>query len=57
MNKSTNKHPKEVNSVIEHNGKSYNLLSIDLSSDRLVKEIPYNADEYIRKFDSGEIAG
>lgn len=51
------KQPKEVTSVIEYNGKLYNLLSIDLSSDRLVKEIPYNADEYIRKFDSGDIAG
>ena len=57
MNKSTNKHPKDNKSVIEYNGKSYILLSIDLSSDRLVKEIPYNADEYIRKFDSGDIAG
>lgn len=57
MSKPKNKTPKEVTSVIEHNGKSYNLLSIDLSSDRLVKEIPYNADEYIRKFDSGDIAG
>ena len=57
MNKSTNKHPKEVNSVIEHNGKSYNLLSIDLSSDRLVKEIPYNIGEYVHKFNDGDIAG
>ena len=57
MEKTKAKQPKEVTSVIEHNGKLYNLLSIDLSSDRLVKEIPYNTDEYIRKFDSGDIAG
>ena len=57
MEKTKAKQPKEVTSVIEHNGKLYNLLSIDLSSDRLVKEIPYNADEYIRKFDNGDIAG
>lgn len=57
MEKTKAKQPKEVTSVIEHNGKLYNLLSIDLSSNRLVKEIPYNADEYIRKFDSGDIAG
>lgn len=48
---------KEVTSAIEVDGKIYNLLSIDLASDRLVKEVPYNVGEYVRKFDSGDIAG
>lgn len=49
--------PKEVTSAIEVDGKIYNLLSIDLASDRLVKEVPYNVGEYVRKFDNGDIAG
>lgn len=57
MEKTKAKQPKEVTSVIEHNGKLYNLLSIDLSSDRLVKEIPYNIGEYVHKFNDGDIAG
>ena len=57
MEKTKSKQPKEVTSVIEHNGKLYNLLSIDLSSDRLVKEIPYNIGEYVHKFNDGDIAG
>ena len=57
MEKTKAKQPKEVTSVIEHNGKLYNLLSIDLSSDRLVKEIPYNIGEYVHKFNGGDIAG
>ncbi|MGN1304019.1 MAG: hypothetical protein ACI4YB_03185 [Oscillospiraceae bacterium] len=52
-----NKQPKEVTSAIEVDGKIYNLLSIDLASDRLVKEVPYNVGEYVRKFDNGDIAG
>ena len=57
MEKTKATQPKEVKSVIEHNGKLYNLLSIDLSSDRLVKEIPYNIGEYVHKFNGGDIAG
>lgn len=49
--------PKEVTSAIEVDGKIYNLLSIDLASDRLVKEVPYNVGEYVHKFDNGDIAG
>ena len=49
--------PKNNNSTIELDGKIYNLLSIDLASNRLVKEVPYNVDEYVRKFNSGNIAG
>lgn len=52
-----NKQPKNNNSTIELDGKIYNLLSIDLASNRLVKEVPYNVDEYVRKFNSGNIAG
>lgn len=51
------KQPKDNNSEIEFDGEIYNLLSIDLASEQLVKEIPYNVGEYIQKFNSGDIAG
>lgn len=49
--------PKNDGSAIEINGQMFNLLSIDLASDRLVKEVPYNVGEYIRKYNSGDITG
>lgn len=49
------KKPEQVTSIIEHNGKSYTLMSIDLSANRNVKEIPYNIKEFTEKFDNGDI--
>lgn len=49
------KKPEQTNSIIEHNGKSFTLMSIDISLNRVIKEIPYNIREYTEKFDNGDI--
>ena len=49
------KKPEQTNSIIEYNGKSYTLISVDLSANRNVKEIPYNIKEFTDKFDNGDI--
>ncbi|MBQ3161842.1 MAG: DUF262 domain-containing protein [Oscillospiraceae bacterium] len=55
MAKRKNTQAEEVTSIIEYNGKSYTLMSIDLSANRNVKEIPYNVKEFTEKFDNGDI--
>ena len=49
------KKPEQVTSIIEHNGKSYTLMSVDIALNRVVKEIPYNVKEFTEKFDNGDI--